>query len=198
MRPLVLWLIFLSSCHTGRPLPPVPIPAPIMRTPMSYSFTCAFPENLRPSVRAGFDYWNDIVPGTFVESLGCDLANGIIVSLSRMSYLRGDGTLDPNTWADTLNMQAHGQIVGSLITFYADWATGDRRVQGSVVRHEIGHVMGFEHSKHGECIMHSSINTTTVKYDDRTKAACPSEIREATSLYGHQGGTNGKRTQDPT
>ena len=71
------------------------------------------------------------------------------------------------------------QVRFDVVTFYANWLTENRGVQQSVARHELGHVMGIDHSSRPNCLMFWQVQE---QIDGSPQVLCPEEKELAYDL----------------
>jgi hypothetical protein len=149
--------------------------------PIRWNFPCDFPEKFKADVRDGFNYWDDLTPRQlFQEVAECGVllhpSQGIIVGSFMKEY--EDGTKDKV--AGTAYEYVRNDVpIGGMIIFWKDWLTEKNgNVRRSVARHEVGHILGFEHNTRWEsCMMYPYISTSNVQYYGHEKQACWSEYR---------------------
>lgn len=149
--------------------------------PIKWSFSCDFPEKLRDDVRDGFRYWDDLTEKQLFEEVACGIlhnpAQGIVIGYSPKEYVDED---TKEKIAGTAYVYMHSQIpTGGAIIFWKDWLSErNPNVRRSVSRHEVGHVLGFEHNTRWDsCLMYPFISTDKVRYDGHEKQVCWSELK---------------------
>lgn len=190
MRLLALILSSLLIClpaqattslyqHHGKP-------RVFTKFPIAWGFECNFPEKFKAEVRASFQYWDDLTPrDLFKEDDRCH-------ALSPRTHIVV-GTVDKD-YSGKLKKDDDGEIVegtayiypedgdgslGGVIALWRGWLREEYRdTRLSIVRHEIGHVLGFEHNiKIEQCLMHPYINTPSHTYHGHEKNLCNSELK---------------------
>ena len=164
---------------------------PIRTFPIPWGFSCTFPKDpkLRTQVREGFAYVDSLVPRRlFREVPGCGQptpSHGIMVIPVHQLYRFDGEDVEGTAYVYPLR----GQQVGGAIALWQDWFDEEYPdTRRSIVRHEILHVLGFEHNLETEsCLMHPYINTDRFHYHGHEKNVCESELRELRRLYGKVG-----------
>lgn len=162
-----------------------------LRTPIYWTFACDFPEELKAPVREGFKYWDDKTSRELFKESSCLRINrvtGIVVTTSQDYYTNDKGKQKKSIWGTANNANISGYaLIGSTITLYRPWleAKDDQWTRISVVRHEVGHALGFDHVDDEECLMYPYINTPHKTYSDKHiyKEACPAEVRKFREKY---------------
>ena len=168
--------------------------------PTTWAFDCQFPDSQKMPVRLGFSYWNVLAGNEiFREEYDCTKVNEIssyfevIVMASNTVHDEdkpltemGEIVFKSPTFATTARrMIEDRQIIGGVILVYLPWLQEPSlAIQTSVIRHEVGHVLGFEHNGVETCLMSEYINGEYHRYDDSPKSACREEKRDFLALYG--------------
>lgn len=154
--------------------------------PVRWSFHCEYPEGHKDIVRKAFRYWDDLTDeDLFVESKLCglhqykDSSTGIAVYTTNMVYMNGNR----NTWGIAQHFFDHAGLRGAII-FFKPWLEGDQISKESIARHEIGHIIGFKHSKVVSCLMYDFIYESVRSPRDKVKNVCSEELKIFLSLYG--------------
>lgn len=154
--------------------------------PVTYSFSCAFPEDKRDPVRKGFEYWNKMVDGElFKESDACgvDIITFHDTSRALILFIPGKSPERDHVLATTFVGTVDGLPHSAVLRYYGTWA--DNRYPTaleSAARHEAGHVLGFGHSDYPWCLMYESIMMK--RYSSSPKDACDDEVKAAREYYG--------------
>jgi hypothetical protein len=160
-RLLPLTIIFiLSACATTTRM------APIMQDslgremtfrsfPIDWGFDCEFPPQFKKTVREGFQFWDDLTPlALFHEIDVCQRlieADQAIVVTAVNKYLQRDDKIVFGTYSPS---RLDGEVRGGLISLYNDFTKWcDQGTRVTVVRHEVGHALGFDHYKYSDCLM---------------------------------------------
>lgn len=149
--------------------------------PIKWNFTCSFPEKFRNDVRDGFRYWDDMTKRQLFVEVPCGTlltpSQGIIVGASDKEYIEEN---KKEKVAGTAYVFLHNDVpTGGAIVMWKDWLIEKNgNVRRSVSRHEVGHVIGFEHNTRWDsCMMYPYVSTERVSYEGREKQACWSEYR---------------------
>jgi hypothetical protein len=149
--------------------------------PVKWNFTCDFPEKFKADVRDGFRYWDDMTKKDLFQEVPCGTINkpdqGIAVGWSMKEYLE-DG--EKEKVAGTAYIFPGLEVpTGGAIMFWKDWLTErNGNIRRSVSRHEVGHLLGFEHNTRWDsCLMYPYVSTDRVSYEGHEKQACWSEYR---------------------
>ena len=149
--------------------------------PIPWGFSCSYPEKLKPLARRAFKWWDDMTPvDLFREVDGCgivDYNNGIYVIHSDSMYDKIEGE---TVWGTAHAAIRLGKLHGGVITLWRPWLQSkELDLQESVIRHEIGHLLGFDHGGDERCLMYPYI---TDKY--RLQGLCKPEKDTFRRLYG--------------
>jgi hypothetical protein len=131
--------------------------------PMTWAFECGFPRAQRSIIRRAFEFWNRERPlGTpllFREAAKCgidalvaeacdDLTHPCSTVVVRAVNLVPKG-LDPDTLGTGMPGTGEGSddIIAGVLTLYPQYFrdSDDTVLQDTVARHEVGHILGFEH-----------------------------------------------------
>lgn len=155
--------------------------------PIDWGFDCDFPENLKKIVREGFAYWDDLTPvDLFHETDVCGRMIGsdqsIIVNATDRAVER-----DGYTVFGTLSaVHSEGVATGGIINLYHDFLKWcDNGTRSTVVRHEVGHALGFDHNPGRDCLMYKFARSE----DDASpvfrypKQLCQEELRTFRQHY---------------
>lgn len=162
--------------------------------PTYWGFSCSFlGEKERQAVREGFEYWDNMArQKLFQEVQDCDSINpsdkGILVTRSIASNARS--TKEFTILAYVERYGNSDGMVGAEMVFEPEWgsdAFADETFLGTP-RHEVGHVLGFEHFPRKSCLMYKTISA----HDDdmplesgKTKEACTEELSIFHLYYGN-------------
>lgn len=155
--------------------------------PIKWNFTCSFPENLKADAREGFQYWDDLTKRQLFQEVPCGTlltpSAGIIVGHSDKEY-KSDKT-EGHILGTAYSYLSNDVQTGGAIVYWKWWLSEKNgNVRRSVARHEVGHVLGFEHNERWEsCLMYPYINTAEVNYGGHEKQACWSEYRAFVRHY---------------
>lgn len=171
MRKLLLALTLLAmGCQSVVHLKAAAA-GPARMIPLSWRFDCEFPEDRKPEVRQAFNFWDkEANTPLFTERLNCLAEVDVVVEA--VDWQRTD----------------HGWfIMGTgyphLITFYRSWGEEiDWWLRENIERHEIGHVLSFEHSGERHCLM---FHTVDQDYWHREKPLCRDEKTLFHKMYDH-------------
>lgn len=185
----VLSSLFISDCSPHRAVNlrySERGPLVLRKLPMSWAFSCEFPEEYRDAARAGFVYWNKILDQEiFREASGCGVSSLITEDYPRALIVYVPGVHPEN--ADVLATTDVGLFDGiprsAVLRYYGTWQSNkSRSAMESVSRHEVGHIIGFGHSDIEGCLMYPKIDMN--KYSKKSKGVCGEESKEAHFLYG--------------
>jgi hypothetical protein len=175
----VFLLLLLATCgghygradHDGRKITHV----------VSWTVACDdFSEVDRDFIREGFAYWEGLAASHLFQEMSCvERGNGISGFLvHRVDRDYFDGTLSYE-----YDRVPEGHWVGS-IALLPPWFSDDDWLKRQVIRHEVGHLLGFAHVDDPGCIM----NPEAVSDE-----ACGAELETIRSTYGGDDGQ--RRTQ---
>ena len=129
--------------------------------------------------RLAFDSWSDIIPVTFERTIRQRHADIIISVGNRLKESFGvkGGVL---AWAE---MPSNNHYNGTLLTKFdlaERWVLPEDWIYGTVLRtvaaHEIGHLLGLDHSNDEEALMYPYINNALKPRED--------DIGKIQELYG--------------
>lgn len=144
-----------------------------------WQFSCDFPEDFKNSARFGFDYWN-MLAGRVVfteQPCGEDILRNVVVYYS-------DKSREGSDEMHFTIAQTSFSFVGAIrtVTFFREWTAPENFMDTiSVARHEVGHVLGFEHSDDKKCLMYPTI---VEKRKSWNAVACEEERRIFRRYYG--------------
>lgn len=198
----VLLLLMLTGCATvfGRletvaPPQATGLEGELVRiaTPATLYLDCSLTQDQQVMVTEAAEYWNTAVgKKLIVVEPECGVPED--------SYATVEGTtikvqfldlrvVDPRhgepyveaaaTHLDTNN----GLIYHATISLYRTWLQiGYGRKQASIIRHELGHVLGLDHTEDRRCLMYFS---NTYDSPDFITQACGAEVRLLRSIYAN-------------
>jgi hypothetical protein len=183
-RAVLLSILLLASCQDVVQMVFV-FPA----NPIVWSFSCEFPERHKSAVRAGFEYWSKLLgKRLFIENDRCGVSDyfipnkkrhGIAVVISDKPEYVVKGRQKLALWAAAPSASVSDEILSSMIVLYPMWQNShDEGLRESVMRHEIGHVLGFGHSPDNRCLMYELIEPY-----EGLKGACSAEIEKFREIY---------------
>lgn len=157
--------------------------------PVLWSFDCEFPETMKDDVRDGFQYWNDETERTiFVEATDCGVVALIDYDKPRVfvTSIPNFHPRNPELIATTSTGIYNNVPRTAVVRFFGPWLThpssGGR---ASVARHEVGHVLGFEHADSTLCLMYPQMSMEYHRWKPMT--ACRTEIDMARRHYPKEG-----------
>lgn len=179
-------MLFLSTCSYGKGAVKIytdheGAPRIFSKFPIQWGFSCSFPDKFKASTRRAFKWWDDMTPvQLFQEVPGCgivDYNNGIYVIHADVLYDKIEGE---QVWGTAHAAIRLDRLKGGVITLWKPWLDSkEADLQESVVRHEIGHLLGFDHGGDSRCLMYPYI---TDKY--RLQGLCGPEKESFRRLYG--------------
>lgn len=175
------FLFFPSSFKATKMLSPGSLV--IEKRPIVWEFQCSFPEDFKQEARAGFTYWNRLAGyELFYEDVCTDSTSefGSIVVMYSDRSLEGSSP-DSYTLAQTSFI-----LMGAVrtVTFFREWTDPDNiGDMVTVSRHEVGHVLGFDHGDDPSCLMYPSVEPRSHGRDGK---ACRSEVRMFRRFYGRR------------
>lgn len=150
----------------------------IQNPPLYWAFACDFPNDKQQIVREAFDYWNGLAGKELFEETSCHLRDTLQDQDLMLTILAADKWPDqgPEVWAITSGVNVHGNFIGGKMVFLHPWLAKPEEwlVMASVARHEVGHVIGFDHSTREDCLMYEYVNGAK-DYSDIVKGVCPEE-----------------------
>lgn len=185
---LILSLFFVISCkeelakyHTNSK----GSPRIFKNLPILWSFDCEFPEQYKMIIKNAFAYWEGHVNSRplFEERKDCSISDffdgttdggiGIIID-------------DEQKFLDKIPLHGIAPIVvkndsvyAGLVVLFPVWKQlNNELLQESVVRHEIGHLLGLDHNNNKSCLMYK-----TIDFDENKKGACLQEIKTIKQFY---------------
>jgi hypothetical protein len=193
LRPALLFLAYIASLLLGGcrrpPADFVPMyvedghQATVRKLPMRWSFDCDFPREKRTYVRAGFDYWNGLLDRTFFVEDKCDTWDGQSAGLRiSRSAVRHPKDCDAfSILAVTQREIGKRGLSAAQIIYYPVWfQCGDENELVATSRHELGHVLGFNHFPWKECLMYHNVVDGSV---GEPKRMCFEEILTFLRFY---------------
>lgn len=188
-RWLLLLAVIVGSCYPHQPVNMRFTEQGVMvfkNLPINWSFACDFPVEVRAPVREGFTYWNKMVGNTiFVEMPNCGVSGLLTSEKPRVlvTFVPGMNQKDPHVLASADVGLFAGVPRSAVLRYYGTWADYKKlHSLESAARHEVGHVLGFDHSDWDRCLMFPTV--TMERYEKRAKGACEEEIAMARQLYG--------------
>lgn len=141
-------------------------------------------------VRSGFEYWERLLgKKLFFENTKCGMSDYFIPSKKKQGIAIVTSDLPEYVirnnkkvalWAEapTATFLEDGSH-SNMIVFYPMWSYSDNEdARNSVVRHEIGHVLGFGHTLNKRCLMYE-----VIELNEGLKGACLQEIKKFQELY---------------
>lgn len=147
-------------------------------TPVPWAFDCAFPVDLRGPIRRAVSYVSLAVgPGVMGRESPCvdrpDFTGVTFVLLER--EFRGD------TWGMAPREMSSGVELERDVILMGPWAeSGSDALREDVARHELGHVLGLEHSSDQGCLM---FPVRSRDRDDVPRTFCERELRLLRGMY---------------
>jgi len=192
MRSSLLFLLLILSCapglvgfkHDSYGRPQVFNDFPVL-----WSFDCEFPKNMKEDVRDGFRYWNDETERPiFLEADDCGVVALINYSKPRVfvTSVMGFNPRSPNHIATTSTGIFDNVPRTAVVRFYKPWLEhASHGGRASVARHEVGHVLGFEHAESMFCLMYHQMDMRY--YSGKPMTACQPEIDMARRHYPREG-----------
>lgn len=183
MKSAVVLLAILSSCQSDV----VRTTHAFLPTPLHWSFSCDFPKKHKRVVREGFAYWEKILGKPMFVEDRCGVADffipgkrrGIAVVISDVPEYKVVKGKRWTLWAAAPMATFSNDILSGLIVFFPMWQTETNSgLRRSVVRHEIGHILGFDHSSSRKCLMYEVIDSN--EFD---KGLCLAEIKRLHEVY---------------
>lgn len=182
---LLLATVFLACCSFGANAVKIYTdhagePRIFSSFPIKWGFSCSFPEAMKPQVRRAFQYWDDMTPAQlFSEASSCgivDYNNGIYVISSDSEYEKGD----EQVWGTAHAAIRNDELKGAVITVWKPWLLSKEvKLQESVIRHEIGHALGYDHGGDARCLMYPYITE-----NHGLLGLCGPEREQFRRLYG--------------
>lgn len=143
-------------------------PCPPKGKSITVGFQPGFPVALRPSALDGFLYWNSILGRKLFQETS--RTPDVVVKLNPVHSILDDG-----------RYTIIGDADNTFVEFFPLWTTSSEVARESFSRHEVGHVLGLEHTPEGAgCIMDSVIYTG----EATPRLACPGEILKVRTTYG--------------
>ena len=132
--------------------------------PILYAINKDVPNKIQRMIIESFDYWDDLTDKDLFFYMGTtdwvpgDKASGIIVVVGLTHEVRTEehkntlAYVEPSTyWKDT------GCLAKGSISIFADTQSKSDDMLRSVIRHEIGHILGFGHSPDSDDLMYRAI-----------------------------------------
>lgn len=170
MRQLVLaFLLFMGACtghygvasNDGRRIDGV----------VQWAMTCTdFSGVTADFIRDGFSYWEEVAGRPLFVELPClnggDAIAGVIVHRVDRDYF--DGTLGYES------DNVHLGFWSGEIALLPPWFAGTDWTKRQVIRHEVGHLLGFDHVDDPGCIMNA---------EAASDEACGSELDTLRRIY---------------
>lgn len=161
------------------------IPQIFARTPVLWSLDCAFPPKTAPQARDAFRYWNLLLGwDLFQESeqcgaFGAAFRGSPFVLVAWFDAEHEDG---PEIMGSAQTDGFGSTVESGRVGYYRSWSNAlSDSVRLSAARHEVGHVVGFDHSDFKRCLMYGSLDSRA--YESRPKAACKEEVDEVRKQY---------------
>lgn len=181
-------LLALAGCTWLFSIPPDLLEddnGPIQATiPVTIQFDEKFPKSDIPVVLAAASYWNKISGvRLFTDELSVD--GELLIVTASVENPTDKNAIQTNNKHPHIIASTHtgriekARVKDAVITFYEAWlffVTGAD--QESAARHELGHVLGLDHTTDPNCVMHAS-----VIHDDTPRELCASERDLIRKMY---------------
>lgn len=148
---------------------------------IKWTFTTEFSKTNQSNVRHAFMYWNHIIGQELFQEAQWDEINEnnqyvtVQFDYNCIPLFYWSGSTIVKFYKDRPN-------IATIKLCKKTFEKENNFIQESIVRHEIGHVLGFDHSDFGNCLMFFSIDY--YKYNDHVKDVCDEEKETVRRYYG--------------
>lgn len=195
MKP---WLLLaLSGCALVATIPPDQSRGQEgelvrLHVPAELHFGCDLDDHEQQTVEKAARYWNDAVgvtlftvhPECGIEPSDYEDLGASVVLVSYVDILKRDPRPGHEHYletAATLQNTQNGLIYSATVHLYRSWRELGGGMEGqSIIRHELGHVLGLEHTRDPRCLMYFSNQFDTPEF---ATPACDAELKLVRSIY---------------
>jgi hypothetical protein len=187
-RFLLTALIFLTSCETIAPARILDDDSkPVkLEIPATVYYSCQFWLYEKTEIRRATEYWNEVAGvKLFIPSEKCGIPDtGELISVNFIDKEKIDRDTGSYEVAETRAGDGNPVKDAEIFIFNRWRRLLSPQQQESVVRHELGHVLGMDHTPDGRCLMYWNTD-----YDDPdiVTPACNAEIKMIKGIYKSDG-----------
>jgi len=172
VKYLVLILLFLCSCSREF----VITLQPLSIKTFTVALPCKISELDKQVILDGLNYWDDLTKVSLFKVNSCTSQSDITI------FLVEDYAKDINGLP---KYYTHGRAFNTtgLFFLYLPWLESDNKyIRTTTVRHELGHLLGFRHSKYMDCLMYPEVSSK--QFYKEPKELCTEEKIQFHVVYG--------------
>jgi len=186
MLSVLAFATLAGSCHQAIILEPIITfegkPLLLEKPTTRWTFDHGFPESLKGPIRRGFRYWNEQSGKKLFQEIpnrdSISPATGVVVTMDP-EHSPDDRFGESSTLAEVTRWFGRYGTQGAVMIVFKDFEVlGSEDEQESVARHEVGHIVGFNHFENPRCLMYAYVSGSR-----HPIGMCPAERRIFNRYY---------------